>query len=239
MDVPVIGAPAQLSHAPWTVLGHRADGRPIYTIAGSSGDDDDIEIDDGGDEEPDGAEVEEPDDGPDGEDDKPKPGPLKNPDLEKLQAEHARTVAALKKANEEAKRSRLALKERETKDRANEGDHEKAIREAREESETRWKPRIINQAARAALAEAGVNGGPERVLKLIDPDALSVDDEGDVIGLPSEVDRLRDQYPELFTKAEAGRPRPKARPTGAPKPAAPAKPKNSWDRHADRALNGN
>lgn len=238
MDVPVIGAPAQLSLPPWTVLGHRADGRPIYNIAGGSGEDDEIEVDDGGeedveDDEP--ADVEEPQ-----EEEKPKPAPPKSSDpaVAKAEAELAKLRAALKKSNDDAKRHRLALKEREERDRANEGDHERAIREAREESETRWKPRIVNQAARAALAEAGVVGGPDRVLKLIDLDALSVDDDGDVVGLVTEVDRLKADYPEFFTRTEPDRPRPKARPTAAPKPPAPDKPKNSWDRHAARALNG-
>ncbi|OKI16622.1 phage scaffolding protein [Streptomyces sp. CB03911] len=181
------------------------------------------------------ADIEESDDVE--EQSEAKPAPKKEPAKE--DPELARLRAALKKSNEDAKRHRLALKEREEKDRASEGDHERAIREAREEAETRWKPRIVNQAARAALAEAGVAGGPDRVLRLLDLDALSVDDDGDVVGLVTEVDRLRADYPEFFTKTEAERPRPKARPTGAPKPPAPAKPKSSWEQHAERVLNGN
>ncbi|MEU6233859.1 phage scaffolding protein [Kitasatospora sp. NPDC047058] len=233
---------ASISLPPWTLLGFRADGRPIYNVAGGSEDDDgtDIEVgDDTSDDEP-ADEDDEPSDG-DGTDadDKPKPkppAPKADPVLEKLQAEHARTVAALKKANDEAKRSRLALKELEAKGRANEGDHERAIREATEAVENQWKPRIINQAARAALAEAGVAGGPARVLKLLDTDALTVDDDGDVIGLDSEIDRLRTDYPELFARPEPAKP--KARPTAAPKPPAPDKPKSSWEQHAAR-LRGN
>jgi len=242
VDTPVIGAPAPaLSLPPFLVLGHRADGRPIYPIAGGSGEDDDsdIEVDDG-DTEGDDLADDEPDDAP-AADAKPapKPGPAKDPALDKAEAELAKLRAALKKSNDDAKRHRLALKEREDRDRANEGDHERALREAREESETRWKPRIINQAARAALAEAGVSGGPDRLLRLLDLDALSVDDDGDVIGLATEVDRLKEQYPEFFVKAADATPRPKARPTAAPKPPAPDKPKNSWDRHAQRILQGN
>lgn len=237
MDSPAIGAQALALH-PHLVLGHRKDGRPIYPIAGGSGEDDDggtdVEVDDDAED----ADLDEsPEDDEPEPEEKPKPTPPKpatNPDLEKLQAEHARTVAALKKANEEAKRNRLALKEHETRARANEGEQERAVREAAEAAEKKWAPRIVNSAARAALAEAGVAGSPDRLLKLLDMDALSVDDEGDVIGLDSEVDRLRADYPEFFTKAEPARP--KARPTAAPKSAAPAKPKNSWEQHAARIL---
>ncbi|MFG3051898.1 phage scaffolding protein [Kitasatospora sp. NPDC048239] len=230
-----------ISLPPWTLLGHRADGRPIYNVAGGSEEDNgtDIEVDDdtAADET---ADDETSDDGSQDDGEKPKPRPpadsKADPVLEKLQAEHARTVAALRKANEEAKRNRLALKQLEAKGRENEGDHERAIREATEAAESQWKPRIINQAARAALAEAGVAGGPSRVLKLLDTDSLSVDDDGDVIGLDSEIDRLRTDYPELFARPEPAKP--KARPTAAPRQAAPEKPKSSWDQHAAR-LRGN
>jgi hypothetical protein len=241
VDVPVIGAlrPA-ISMPPWTVIGRRADGRPIHNLAGGAEDDgdSDVDMDDGDtDADPDDdSDADEQDDDP-AKPEPPKPAAKKDPALERAEAELAKTRAALKKSNDDAKRHRLALKEREEKDRLNEGDHERAIREAREEAETRWKPRIVNQAARAALAEAGVVGGPDRVLRLLDTDALSVDDDGDVIGLATEVDRLRAEYPEFFTKPE-DKPRPKARPTGAPKAPAPDKPKSSWERHAQRALNG-
>jgi hypothetical protein len=236
VESPAIGAQA-LTLPPYFVLGHRADGRPIYPIAGGSGEDDDstdVDVDD----DTEDTDVDEPaDDDKQEPEERPKPAPPKassSSELEKLKAEHARTQAALKKANEEAKRNRLALKEHETRARANEDGQEKALREAAEAAEKKWAPRIINSAARAALAEAGVAGSPDRLLKLLDPDALSVDDEGDVIGLDTEIDRLKADYPEFFTKPE--QPRPKVRPTGAPRPAAPAVPKNSWDKHAARIL---
>ncbi|WP_354643867.1 phage scaffolding protein [Kitasatospora camelliae] len=238
MDVPEIGAP-RISLPPFTLLGHRADGRPIYNVAGGSDDEPDIEVDDGGDTADDTELDDEPDTGDDSDEATPKPAPpktSKDPALERAEGELAKLRAALKKSNDDAKRHRLALKEREDRDRASEGDHERALREAREESENRWKPRIINQAARAALAEAGISGSPDRLLKLLDLDALSVDDDGDVIGLATEVDRLRADYPEFFAKPEATKP--KARPTAAPKSPAPDKPKNSWDRHAARILQG-
>ena len=139
MDAPVIGpSSTRISLPPWTVLGYRADGRPIFNLAGGS-EDDEIEVDDDTSaDEPDDEDDETDSGDADEETAKPKPPtPKADPALEKLQAEHARTVAALRKANDEAKRHRLALKDREARDRENEGEHERAIREAAEEVEKR------------------------------------------------------------------------------------------------------
>lgn len=238
MDAPEIGTSAPLRLPPYTVLGYRADGRPIHPIAGGSGEDDDVDIDVGDDTEDIGDVDTEEDNSEDEQDEAPKPKPpatASTEDLEKLQTELGRTRAALKKSNDEAKRHRLALKEREARDRETEGDHERAIREATEAVEKQWKPKLIKQTARAALIEAGAAGSPERLLKLLDMDALNVDDDGDVVGLESEVDRLKDEFAELFARPEPVRP--KARPTGAPKPPPADKPKSSWERHA-AALRG-
>jgi hypothetical protein len=150
----------------------------------------------------------------------PKPG---DDDYEPpSKAEWARTQAALKKANDDAKRHRLRNKELEDKARGDETEHEKALREAREEGEKRFREPMKKAGVRAALAEAGF-ATPDRLLKLIDWDAVSVDDEGDLIGVEAEVDRIKGDYPELLPQ---DKPKPKARPTGAPKPAAPEKPKS-------------
>ena len=55
----------------------------------------------------------------------------------------------------------------------------------------------MNSAAKAALLTAGAEK-PERLLRLIDHDDLDVTDNGDVHGLDEEVERLREEYPELF-----------------------------------------
>ena len=85
---------------------------------------------------------------------------------------------------------------------------------------------------RAALAEAGF-ATPDRLRKLVDWDAVSVDDEGDLLGVEAEVDRIKGDYPELLPQ---DKPKPKARPTGAPKPAAVEKPKSTAEIHAARIL---
>lgn len=225
----------RISQRPGTILGHRADGRPIHVIAGGAEDDEpDTVVDDEAEAEP----VDEPEPEPEAEpepDDKPKPKPpAKKEDEYKApsQSEWARTQAALKKANDDAKRHRLRNKELEDKARGDETEHEKALREAREEGEKRFREPMKKSGVRAALAEAGF-ASPDRLMKLVDWDAISVDDDGDLIGAEAEVDRVKGEYPELLPQAA---PKLKARPTGAPKTAAVDKPQNSWDIHAARLL---
>jgi hypothetical protein len=247
-----------ISLPPGTVLGYRDDGRPIHVIAGGAEDDEpDVEVPD---EEPDA----EPDAEPETEDEpepeatpKPKP-PAKKDDPKPdefappSEAEWRKTQAALKKANDDAKRHRLRNKELEDKARGDETEHEKALREAREEGEKRYRAPLVQTAARAALVEAGAlaflqdEKDPEsatarekgesrlkRLLKLVDTEALDVDEDGSVSGLDAAVDELRRDYPELFGTSVR---RPKVRPTAAPRPAAPEKPKSAAEQHAQRAL---
>jgi hypothetical protein len=225
--------PTGISLPPGTILGYRADGRPIHVIAGGSedGDEPDVEVEDAPDEEPETEVGDEPE--PEGEAPKPKPPAEKGEPEFKAPSkdEWTRTQAALKKANEDAKRHRLRNKELEDAARVNETDHEKQLREAREEGEARYREPMKKAAMKAALAEAGF-ADPKRLEKLVDWDALTVDEDG-VNGAESEVDRLKSEYPE-FVQQE--RPKPKARPTGAPKPAAVEKPKSTAEVHAARIL---
>ena len=229
-----------ISLPPGAILGYRADGRPIHPIAGGAEDDDpDVVVDD----DPEPAPTDDPDPEPD-DDPEPDPAPKPKPPTKKAATEPAddfkppsrdewaRTQAALKKANEDAKRHRLRNKELEDKARGDETEHEKALREAREEGEKKFREPMKKTAMRAALLEAGFTS-PERLYKLVDWDAVSVDDEGDAIGVEAEVDRVKAEYPELLPQEK---PKPKARPTGAPKPAASDKPKSTAQRHADRIL---
>jgi hypothetical protein len=158
----------------------------------------------------------------------------------------------LKKANDDAKRHRLRNKELEEKARGDETEHEKQLREAREEGERRFRAPLVRTAARSALVEAGAlaflqdEKDPDspaakekgesrltRLLKLVDTEALDIDDDGSVAGLEAAVDDLRRDYPELFAAPAR---RPKIRPTGAPRPPAPEKPKSSAEIHAAKIL---
>ena len=244
-----------ISLPPGTILGYRADGRPIYVIAGGAEDDEpDVEVPDEPEEEP---ELEVDDEPEPEETPKPKPPAKKaesKPDDFKPPSkdEWARTQAALKKANDDAKRHRLRNKELEEKARGDETEHEKALREAREEGEKRFRAPLVRTAARSALVEAGAlaflqdEKDPDsqaarekgesrltRLLKLVDTDALDVDEDGAVAGLEAAVDDLRRDYPELFSAPAR---KPKVRPTGAPRQAAPEKPKSTAEIHAQRIL---
>ena len=214
----------------------------------------DVEVDDEPDAEVDAGPDIEPDEAPKpkppAKKDEPKPG---DDDYEPpSRTEWARTQAALKKANEDAKRHRLRNKELEDKARGDETEHEKALREAREEGEKRYRQPLVRTAARSALVEAGAlaflqdEKEPEsdaarekgesrlsRLLKLVDMDGLDVSDDGSVSGLDAAIDDLRRDYPELFSAPAR---KPKVRPTGAPRPAAQEKPKSTAEQHAARLL---
>lgn len=151
-------------------------------------DDDDDTIDTGDD-----------DGGDDGDDEGDDEGDDYKPPTRK---EWAATQAALKKANAEAKKRRLAAKK--AAEEAADDDGEDKSEKARAETEAKWKPRVIKQGAKAALAAAGAMKA-ERLFGLLDLDALDVDDDGDIEGLEDEVDRLKEDFPELFRRPRTGK----------------------------------
>jgi hypothetical protein len=122
--------------------------------------------------------------------------------------EHERMQRALAKANAEAKTHREAVKALQTKTEDADG---KAAREATEAAEKRLKPVAVRSAAKAAFLEAGLQGStPERmarVVRMLDLDALNVDEDGDVTGLVEQVKAVKADYPELFTPTERRPPR--------------------------------
>ena len=246
-----------ISVPPGTILGYRADGRPIHAIAGGAETDDepDTEVPDEEpetDEEPEGGDEPEAEDTP-----KPKPPAKKADDKPDDYAppskdEWARTQAALKKANEDAKRHRLRNKELEEKARGDETEHEKALREAREEGEKRYRTPLVRTAVRGALVEAGALAFLEeekdpkseeaqkkassrmaRLMKLVDFDSLDVDEDGSVSGLEAAVAELTRDLPDLFATPVR---KPKIKMTGAPRQPAPEKPKSTAELHAARLL---
>lgn len=234
-----------ISVPPGTILSYRADGRPIHAIAGGAETDDepDVEVDDEPEEEP------EPDREPE-ETPKPKPPAKKAEDepgdeyVPPSREEWERVRRTLAKRKQEKLDVQRQLNELRDKHREQETDTEKAVREAAEKAEARYKPIVVKKAARAALIQAGATAAVEgdkeksearlsRLLKLIDVSDLSIEEDGEVLGLDEQVESLRADYPELF---DAPARKPKARPTGAPRPPAPEKPKSTAEQHAARIL---
>lgn len=251
MEEPMGIHPTPISVPPWTILGYRADGRPIRPIAGGAEDDDDVVVDD----DPD-IEVEpEPDEEPEVEaDDKPKPKPpVKKADPQPGDDDYVppakdewervkRTLAARKQEKLDLQRQ---LNELRDKHREQESDSEKAIREAEEKAEARYKPIVVAKAARAALIQAGAVASVEgdkdavearlgRMLRLVDTTDLIVESNGDVLGLDEQIEGMKAEFPEWF--APADKPKAKARPTGAPRLAADPKPKSAAEQHASKIL---
>jgi hypothetical protein len=58
--------------------------------------------------------------------------------------------------------------------------------------------------AKLALKEAGLQGTPDKLLKLIDTDDIEVDEDGEVDGLTEQIDELKKDFPELFAKKRRG-----------------------------------
>ena len=113
-------------------------------------DDDDETIGDPGDKDDDKTDDDDSDDDDEAEEFKP-------PSAEEWKS----TQAALAKANAEAKKNRLALRAAK-KTAASGEDTEDAAEKAEAKAAEKWKPKVVNSAAKAALAEAGARH-PERL----------------------------------------------------------------------------
>lgn len=99
-------------------------------------------------------------------------------------------------------RERQARKdaEKELKRLKREGEDEQAtaLREATEAVETKYHGLIAKAAFKAGLAEAGLKKGQGKLLKLLDLEEVTVDEDGEVSGVDEQVRDLRKEFPELF-----------------------------------------
>lgn len=121
-----------------------------------------------------------------------------------------RTTAALKKANNQArklrqdKRAALAHPSDNTSAGAtgSAAENAAAVAAARAEgtsaSDAKWKPKVIANAAKAALVAAGLTGSPDRMIRMLDHEDLDVGDDGAVDGLDEQIAELKTEYPDLF-----------------------------------------
>lgn len=157
-----------------------------------------------------------------------------DPDVEDVVAEpevidpeeYKALKAKLKKANDEAKTHRLKANQLAT---ANETDVDAAVRTTREEVETsvtnKWRPLVINSAAKSELANAGCLISADKALKLLDLSDVEVDTEdGTITGLTEAVRQAKRDNPEFFARKGAAQinagDRDSTSTAGAPKSAA-------------------
>lgn len=169
----------------------------------------------------------------DAEKPKPKP-PAKDEWKPPTRDEWERVNTELSRVNAESAKRRTTIRDLK---KAHETDTERAEREAEERAAAKYKPTAIRASARSALLEAGAKkariGALAGLLNMAD---LDIDEDGQIIGLDTEVKRVHTEYPEFFQSEEDEKPAPKPKPgkvTASGKPA-PAKEKAPWDLIADR-----
>lgn len=172
-------------------------GRPVYPIMGGADDGDEPEDDDAdedGDEEADSAGAAEDED-----DDDPV----------RLKGELAKTREALARSNAQAKKHRLEARKAKSAAAGTPTEDAEKAEKIRIEAREPLVKRLINTAARSALLSAGYQVGkdgtiPDTFLRLIDRDAVEVDDDGEIDGLDEQVADLKRDYPERFKRKRTG-----------------------------------
>jgi len=144
----------------------------------------------------------EPVDPPEDPPENPDPvltGPVTQADLDAVKLaltnERRNSKAATKRERElTAKLAELEASSMSDNDRAWQ-DKIAAVQTASEE-------RIKRVAARGALAGAGLQGKPDRLVGLLDLTDVTVDDDGNPQGLDDQVKALQDEFPGLFLHGE-------------------------------------
>lgn len=249
-------APSPLTAHPWQIIGHRADGRPIYPIAGGS-------VDVEPEEEPDDSA--EPDAEP--TDDWTPPS----------RAEYEKLIEDKRKADGEAAARRKYLRqhgidpktglkvqpdpepeeepdEPAAKDEpprgATKAEVDRAVRKAAAEAELRGlrKTKTLVVGFNEALSDAGWNGTRlSSLMKLVDLDDVEIDDDGEILGLAEQITAIKTEWPELFKRERrapttspgvTGPSTPAAKVTTADKKTAPPEPKSWADAVAQQAVRG-
>jgi hypothetical protein len=175
-------------------------------------------------------------------------------DKQPTKEEVARMQRALTKANAEAKKNRLrykALLEKTTNGKSDAGDgkddknkdreidRERVRNEVSEAEESKWKKRVVRQAAKAALLEAGLQGDPTKLARLVDEDDVEVDDDGEIAdGLEEQIDSIKEDYPDLFEDKNAPPPKStrRARIDGGDRGRPPARKLSSAEKIQQQAL---
>lgn len=193
------------------LLGYAEDGTPIWLIAGAEEEDPDDNDENEGEGEDDNDEGEdENDDAPDDDKKHPPSGkkqtnaPAKKTTPAKKatptwtppsKAEWERTQAALQKLSSKEKAARTAQLEKARKEGMDEA-AAKAREEALKEAENSYVPQILKLYAKDALRDANAKS-PSRAVQLIDMSKVDYNG-GEPLGLEGEINRLKEDWPELF-----------------------------------------
>jgi hypothetical protein len=245
MDTMINSQPAELPIHPYTrlrALGLLPSGRIVWPVLGGADDgDDDADGDGEGEEDGDESDDEGDDEEHDDADTKPQDKSTKD-DGEKTvsRAELSRVITARDAAKKQLRDTRRELEDLK---RTNETSEQTARREAAEAAQQAADAKYKPISARAALLEAGVKPGRVKgALKLLDMDEIEIDADGEVAGLESQVEALRQDWPELFTEPEGEqgkRPaerRPARGADGADRKPAPKKEMTASERQAAMLL---
>jgi hypothetical protein len=122
----------------------------------------------------------------------------------------AELLKAIKRRQAATKKARDLQSQIDELKRTNESASEKAIREAVEKTTKAltgtYKPALVKTGAEAALLAAGPKKGKAgipRLIRLMDMDAIDLTEELDLDGVEEEVERLKEEYPELFGEEPA------------------------------------
>jgi hypothetical protein len=252
-------------HPVWGTALAVLDGEPVWPQRGAADDDDnepEIDLDNptaggtsgGGGRDILDDELDNDDEEPDDEvEDKAS---AKKPDEDPLpatvsKADFDRVKGALDRERKLRKRRDAELAEaKNTKPAGGTADEEAAAqqaREAEERAEAKFKPIAIRASVKAALVEAGFTRPTKaRISAMIgrmNMEEIELDEDDEVLGLEGEVDRLKEEFPELFPD-----PNPPAPATPAPKktprvstsnkPPVEQKPKTTGEAIAAKILSG-
>lgn len=166
-------------------------------------DDDDLDTEITGD-----GETDQDDDADDGAEDT----------VESLRERLAKADAALKKANREAEKRRLAAKKvaapaKKAASTESDDDRDDALAAV----EARANERVIRTEGAVAILAAGFQGdraAARDLAKLLDVSELELDDDGDVDGLDDAVEALKKRFPRLF-ESDDDEPAPRRRKPGS------------------------
>ena len=178
------------------------------------------------------------DDDPDDDPDNGKP----------IDPELLKARRALRAANKESKARREAAERMKAEWDAQDAAHKSQVAEAQKlaeaaeaarlAAEAKYKPATIKAAAVPALLTAGAK--PERadrLVKLLDLNALDVDANGEVTGLAAQVEAVKQEWPELFKSADDEQRRAPRVATGD-RPPVQERPLTSAEKIARQVLGG-